>query len=232
MRTIVPLALVAVVLGSCAEFGLIVERGNGVAVTTSIEVGKFSSISLLSQVDVVYTISDGEQSVDFTCDENLLEYYDIHVEGNTLVADVKRGTVCLSPKVKTVLTVSAPVLEGVKVSGSGDCTVQGDIPACDLFCLKCSGSGDISVPGSFSCDAFSSSVTGSGEIKIGSINAKSAEISIAGSGDIAIDCISAESIKARTTGSGDISLVCKDAGSIRSNRTGSGKILTESLRIL
>ena len=238
------------VLGSCSMVGPIAERGNGVAVTTSIEVEEFSSISIPSSIDVVYTLSDEEQPVLFTCDENLLEYYDIHVEGNTLVADTKCGTISLSPKVRTVLAVSAPVLEGVKVSGSGDCTVQGDIPACDHFYLKCSGSGEISVPGSVSCMAFSSSVTGSGEISVGSINAKSAEISISGSGGITIDGISADNIKARTTGSGDINLVCKDAGSIdasisgsgnirlsgtagsiRSKSAGSGRIHTETLRI-
>jgi hypothetical protein len=238
------------VLGSCNMVGPIAERGNGVAVTTAVKVEGFSSISIPSSIDVVYTVSNEEQSVVFTCDENLLEYYDIHVEGNTLIADTKRGTISLSPKVRTVLAVSAPVLEGVKVSGSGDCTVQGDIPACDHFYLKCSGSGEISVPGSVSCMAFSSSVTGSGEIRVGSINAKSAEISISGSGGITINGISADNIKARTTGSGDINLVCMDAGSIdasisgsgiirlsgtagrlQSKRTGSGRIITEALLI-
>ena len=127
MRLFIHLALAAMVLGSCSMIGSIAERGNGVAVTAPIKVEGFSSISIPSSIDVVYTISDEEQSALLTCDENLLEYYDIHVEGNTLVADVKSGTICLSPKVKTVLAVSAPVLEGVKVSGSGDCTVHGDI---------------------------------------------------------------------------------------------------------
>ena len=203
MRLFIHLALAAMVLGSCSMIGSIAERGNGVAVTAPIKVEGFSSISIPSSIDVVYTISDEEQSALLTCDENLLEYYDIHVEGNTLVADVKSGTICLSPKVKTVLAVSAPVLEGVKVSGSGDCTVHGDIPACDNFSLRCSGSGGISVE---------------------SVKAKSAEISISGSGDITIDGISADNIRARTTGSGDISLVCKDAGSIDASISGSGNI--------
>ena len=229
MRIHIHLALAAMVLGSCSLVGPIAERGNGVTVTTSVKAVGFSSISIPSSIDVVYTLSAEERSVLFTCDENLLEYYDIHVEGNTLVADVRRGTICLSPKVKTVLTVSAPVLEGVNVSGSGDCTVYGVIPACDAFYLNCSGSGDISVE---------------------SINAKTAEISISGSGDITIDGISADNIKARTTGSGNISLVCKDvgsidasisgsgnirlsgtAGSLRGKRTGSGKIDSGSLRL-
>ena len=191
------------VLGSCSMIGSIAERGNGVAVTAPIKVDGFSSISIPSSIDVVYTISDEEQSALLTCDENLLEYYDIHVEGTTLVADTKRGTISLSPKVRTVLAVSTHVLEGVKVSGSGDCTVHGDIPACDNFSLRCSGSGGISVE---------------------SVKAKSAEISTSGSGDISIGCISADNIRARTTGSGDISLVCKDAGSIDASISGSGNI--------
>ncbi len=197
MRSCIHLALAAVVLGSCTGLGLTIERGNGVAVTAPIKVEGFSSISIPSSIDVVYTISDEEQSALLTCDENQLEYYDIHVEGNTLVADVKSGTICLSPKVKTVLAVSAPVLEGVKVSGSGDCTVQGDIPTCDQFCLRCSGSGGISV---------------------GSINAQSGlvckdagsiDASISGSGNIRLSG-TAGSLQSKRTGSGRI-----DSGALR-----------------
>ena len=197
------------VLGSCTLLGPIVERGNGVAVTNPVKVEAFSSISIPSSIDVVYTISDEEQSVVLTCDENLMECYDIHVRGNTLVADTKRGTVILSPKVKTVLTVSAPVLEGVNVSGSGNCSVHGSIPACDYFYLKCSGSGNITIDG----------------ITAGSIDA-----SISGSGNITINGITAESIKASVSGSGNIRL-SGTAGSLQSKRTGSGRIDSGSLHI-
>ena len=197
------------VLCSCSKLGLIVERGNGVAVTTPIEVEEFTSISLPSSVNVVCIISDEERSVVFTCDENLLEYYDIHVEGNTLVADTRRGTISLSPKVKIVLAVSTPVLKGVKVSGSGDCTVHGDIPACDQFYLSCSGSGNITID---------------------SITAGSIDASVSGSGDITVNGITADSIKASVSGSGNIRL-SGTAGSVRSKRSGSGRIHTETLQI-
>ena len=197
------------VLGSCSMLGPIVERGNGVAVTTPVKVEEFSTISIPSSIDVVYTLSDEERSVVFTCDENLLDYYDIHVEGNTLVVDTKRGIISLSPKVRTVLTASAPVLEGVKVSGSGDCSVHGDIPFCDAFYLKCSGSGNITVD---------------------SITAGSIDASSSGSGDITINGITADSIKASVSGSGNIRL-SGTAGSLRSKRTGSGIIESGSLRL-
>ena len=113
MKAFITVALATVALCSCTGLGLIVERGNGIAVTTPVEVEEFTSISIPSSVDVVCTISDGERSVVFTCDENLLDYYDIHVEGTTLVADTKRGTISLTPKVRTVLADMAPVLEGV-----------------------------------------------------------------------------------------------------------------------
>ena len=115
----------------------------------------------------------------------------------------------MSPKVKTVLTVTAPVLVGVKISGSGDCTVHGVIPACDDFYSRSSGSGDITIDG----------------ITAGSIDA-----SVSGSGDITINGITADSIKASVSGSGNIRL-SGTAGSIRSKSTGSGKIYIENLRI-
>ena len=235
----------ALAVCSCVFSGISVLKGNGVAVDTVIDVEGFNAISLPASTDVVYKFTDGERSVVLTCDEKLVDYYYIHVEDSILVADVKPGVFCLSTKVQSVLTVCSPVLDGVIVSGSGDCTVLGPVSTDRDFYLKCSGSGDVSISGRVSCPSFTATTTGSGDISldavvcesgaeikttgsgdfdISALSAQSAGITTSGSGDIAIEEITADLITARSSGSGDIDLMCKDAGLVDASTSGSGDI--------
>ena len=243
MRRIVILALGAA-LSACQFIN--VKIGNGVPVETILEVGDFNAISLSSSMDVVYTQTPGAQSLKFVCDENLQEYYDIRVEGNTLKVGLKPGTMNLSRRVNTILTVNSPVLNAVKVSGSGDVSIGSSIKADDGFSLQVSGSGDISVDGPVTCGTFAASTNGSGEIDLIGISAESVECKVSGSGDISIDgpvtcgtyaastsgsgsievdALVAEGIRATISGSGDIRLTGLAAGDITASTSGSGEII-------
>ena len=122
-------AAVAAVLTSCQIFGIVTETGNGVATEMTLVVKDFDALSVPAMIDVVYTQTPGDQSLTFTCDENLVDYYLIEVKGNTLVVDTQPGIISLTPRVNTVLTVNSPVLNSVKLSGSGDCTINSPISA-------------------------------------------------------------------------------------------------------
>ena len=237
--------LAALAVWSCVFTGASVHKGNGVAVDTVIDVEGFNAISLPVSTDVVYKLTDGERSVVLTCDEKLVDCYYIHVEDSVLIADRKPGISIISTKVQSVLTVCSPVLDGVTISGSGDCAVLGPVCADRGFYLKCSGSGDVSVSGLVSCPEFTATTSGSGDISVGEVicgsgaeikasgsgdiaisalSAQSAQIRTSGSGDIAVMALSAESVTARTSGSGDIELLCKDAGLVDASASGSGDI--------
>ena len=224
MKRLVMFAAVAAVLTSCQIFGIVTETGNGVATEMTLVVKDFDALSVPAMIDVVYTQTPGDQSLTFTCDENLVDYYLIEVKGNTLVVDTQPGILSLTPRVNTVLTVNSPVLNSVKLSGSGDCTINSPISAEDGFKVSTSGSGDIEINGDVTCKSFSASTSGSGEIEISGIKSKSAEFTTTGSGDIEVDMITADRIKASTSGKGSISLVCKDAGDIEARTSGSGSI--------
>lgn len=245
MKRFVFVFLAALAVWSCVFTGVSVHKGNGVAVDTVIDVEGFGAISLPASTDVVYKITEGERSVVLTCDEKLVDCYYIHVEDSVLIADIKPGISIMSTKVQSVLTVCAPVLEGVKISGSGDCAVLGPVSSDRSFYLKCSGSGDISVSGSVTCPSFTATTSGSGDISvsavlcdsgaeirtsgsgdidISSLSAQSAQIRTSGSGDIAVRGITADEITAGSTGSGDIDLLCKDAGMVNASASGSGDI--------
>jgi hypothetical protein len=227
------LAIVAVVALIACNFSIIPETGNGVPVETALDPGEFDALSIPSSIDVVYKQTTGEQSITFTCDENLKEYYNIRVENNTLIAGMRPGITNIRPRVKTVLTVNSPVLKEVRLSGSGDCVIESPVKADENFLIKVTGSGDIQTKGLIECKDFSSRTSGSGDIGVAGVVSESAELKVTGSGNVGVDGLTAQTITASTSGSGDIILKCKDAGDIEASITGSGDIiLTGNARTL
>ena len=218
------LILAAAALSSCVLLNMNYQIGNGVSAETTLEIGEFDSISSCCSLDLIYTQKEGAQSVVLTCDENLVEYYDIRVEDGTLIIDTKRGT-SINTKVKSYLTVTSPRLDYLKLSGSGDCEITSAITTDGDFNFKVSGSGDIEADGSVICKNFYSSVSGSGNIDVVGVQAESAEFKDSGSGDIEVDSITAEDITIKMSGSGDIALICKNAGYINASLSGSGDLI-------
>ena len=200
-----------------------VNIGNGVSVNTEISVGDFEAIALHGSLDIIFTQTEGNQEVTLTCDENLVGYYDIRVEGGTLEIGVKRGAI-LKPRTKSYLTIQSPTVKGISVSGSGDCKITSPL-ACDGdFKLKVSGSGSILAEGTVKCRDFSSSISGSGKITVSGVLAETAKFKESGSGSTSVDLLTAGGITATISGSGGIRLVCKDAGDIDVSISGSGSV--------
>ena len=200
-----------------------VNIGNGVSVDSEISVGDFNAIASHGSLDIIYTQTEGDQEIMLTCDENLVGYYDIRIEGGTLEIGVKRGAI-IKPRVKSYLTIKSPAVNGISVSGSGDCKITSPL-ACDGdFKLKVSGSGSILAEGTVKCRDFSSSISGSGKITVAGVLAETAKFKESGSGSTSVDLLTADSITATISGSGGINLVCRDAGDIDASISGSGSV--------
>lgn len=214
----------AVALTSCQLIFNVNEIGNGVSVQTPIEVSEFNSISSRCSLDIYYTQSDKDQSVLLTCDENLVDRFDIRVEEGVLIVDTKSGG-GYSTKIKIYATITSPKLSSLKLSGSGDCNITGPITSDGDFSFKVSGSGDIDADGAVICKNFTASVSGSGDIEVAGVQAQTADFKDSGSGDIEVDALTAEDISVRMSGSGDITLKCKDAGYIDASLSGSGDLI-------
>lgn len=206
--------------------------GNGVSAETQIEVGEFNAISVPSFIDVYYTQTQGEQSITLTCDENLTEYFVIEVEEGVLVVRNKPAPI-ICPKAKTFLAVRSPVLNQVKLSGSGNFKITSPIQVDGDFSVKLSGSGDFDAAGAIQCVDFAASTSGSGDAEIKAISAASASFKSSGSGDLESRGVTAKEITIVLSGSGDCELECKDAGTIDAKLSGSGDaILSGSARAI
>ena len=222
MKKFAFLALAAIVAFCSCVWDVAGETGNGVSVQTEITVTDFSAISVPSSIDVFYTQTPGGQSLTLTCDENLVEFYLIKVEDGTLVVTTKPG-VSVRSKVKTYLTVNSPVLEAVKLSGSGDMHIGSPVTAIGSFEIKISGSGDVMAEDIIQCRSFSARTSGSGDAFVaGVLSATTAEFRSTGSGDLTSNGVTAEDVSVALFGSGDCTLNCKGVGTVSVKISGSG----------
>lgn len=231
MKKIIGIIAVAALLSvaacsCCFNYPMKVVRGNGVSVTSEVEVPAFSAINLVGSGDILYT--QGPQAVSITTDENLLEYFIIEVEDGELIVRNEKG-VSISPKTKTVVTVSSPDLNGVKIIGSGDCKVVDGLQTEGDFSFTVTGSGDLEA-GSIVCKSFTSKVSGSGDVKVDALTCDTTSLAVVGSGDIEIGCKDAGDISVRISGSGDVTLSGR-ARTLEQKISGSGDVHSKALAL-
>ena len=225
MKKFALLVMTAAVVCSCDFSSLLnrIIRGDGTATEVSYELGAFAGIASVGSVDVIYTPSSGPQSVVLTCDENLVDYYDIVIERGILTISTKKGYI-VRPKIETFVTVTAPPIYGVSITGSGDCVVKGDLPLQDDAKFLSTGSSDLVMTGTVTCKNIEVKTTGSGDIQLDGVIAEEATFSSFGSGDLAAGRLSAETISMSFAGSGDGAFRCEDAGDITVRISGSGDV--------
>jgi len=95
-------------------------KGSGNLITESIPISNFSKISIGVNVEINYSQALNTGSLEFTIDDNLLEYYDIYTENDVLYIKRKnrfsRNSTCLNPT-KKLITVSSDQLEDIIITG-------------------------------------------------------------------------------------------------------------------
>lgn len=189
-------------------------KGSGDAETKSLDLGSFDQLVLKASADV-NVIVGGDQLVELTADDNLIEKFTFEVDGNTLIIDHDGS---YSTRMGAKIDISVPSLEVIALKGSGDVTVDGvrgaefiavisgsgDVGLTDVNVnkveLEVNGSGDI--VGEGQADQVTVEINGSGDVSLGDLTVKNAKVKVYGSGDIEVNA--SESVDARVKGSGDI----------------------------
>jgi hypothetical protein len=205
---------------SCLK-DLLCISGNGIEKTEIRRVVAFNKIVNSTSIDIVYKKAD-TSGINIKADENLLEYIVTETDNNTLEIRTRNGSTCLDFDTKPLITVSAPNLESIFMSGSG--TFLADEMSGNSVEIKMSGSGGISVD-KVICTDLSVILSGSGNININNCTCVSSDIFLSGSGNIALSGQN-ESSDLKISGSGEINaenLMLESASIIIS---GSGDIFT------
>ncbi|NHM07197.1 DUF2807 domain-containing protein [Flavobacterium sp. CYK-4] len=193
-------------------------KGNGQMTTKNITVAPYDEIRVSGFFDVELVAGD-EGKITVNAEDNLIQYLEIKVEGNTLKLGVEKG-VYLSPSRGHDVKITVPFesLSEVSLAGSGAVATKNVIKA-DSFKSTLSGSGDMrldlnakeitsEVTGSGDmtlkgkADTFKSSVVGSGDMNAAGLESNNAYAKVTGSGDCKV--YSSDFLEARVVGSGDI----------------------------
>lgn len=122
---------------------------------------------------------------------------------------------------KVTVNITMPEVEGLSVSGSGKAEMLDAIEADDLD-LSVSGSGRLQV-GGLNADRLKSSISGSGDIILsGPGSVDNGEISISGSGGFNGEAVEIDHLHISVSGSGDC--YCKVGDSLDAGISGSGNV--------
>lgn len=198
-------------------------------ITKDVKVESFKKILVQSSPDVIYTQTDGgAPAIEIYTSDNIMPLLDVYVESNTLIIKFKKGTQ-IRKSGKVEVRVSAPAMETMEVSGSGDIHIPKGITTSKIQ-FNVRGSGDINGK-NINCEDLNVSVNGSGDINLSNIKATTTNVKVSGSGDIKL---SGTSVNANysVSGSGDISASGLKADYVQANVSGSGDVTCHAVKTL
>lgn len=221
LRTIGALAVAIALCGAsgCSVGTIIMQdaqptvQGSGKRASETRTVPAFRRIDLAGSGKLTVT-AGAPQKVQVEIDDNLLPLVTTKVENGTLRIGTKGG---YRSERGLRVTVMAPVVEGVAITGSGSAAITG--VSGPRFAAAVSGSGSIEASGS--ADAATATIDGSGSVQLQNLRARSATVQIAGSGRIEVNAT--DSVAASIAGSGDIAYA-GNPKTVTKSVAGSGRI--------
>jgi len=180
----------------------------------------FSTVSLSLAADL-YVSQEAGYKVEIVAPEAILEKLDVYVDGQTLKIKTT-GLKSINWRDDEVkIYVSLPTIKGLHLSGSGDIIAQTAIKAEDLK-ISISGSGDVKI-GSLTAQNLDLAISGSGDMELsGPGTISQVDVAVSGSGDIDLSELQANDVNVAISGSGDIKLWANE--NLRGKVSGSGDI--------
>ena len=192
----------------------------GIDYTEIREVGAFDAISTSLPCKVYFSQAD-KQEVRVESTEEFAGKVITEVEEGTLKLKMEEGRY---PKLVLRVVISSPDIESLQTRGSGDIVHEGTLRVQGDLTVKTSGSGDIRM-GVLEAKAFTTQGSGSGDIRLEGVSCADFSGSVSGSGDLNFVRVDCAGFKVSTAGSGDISLGNLTAkGNAEVRTSGSGNI--------
>lgn len=192
--------------------------GDGPVVSETRTTSTFNEIEFGVPGDVVYIDAD-EREIIIEAQRNIINVIETYVSGNELKVKVKDNTNIGSSK-GIHITVKGPDVRSLKLSGSGNLSVPGTFAANDAK-LRISGSGKMIIN---KIDAlnFEAIISGSGNIDVLEGIADEADLNISGSGDLDMVNVIAKKVETQTSGSGTMKVNVSDV--LDARISGSGNV--------
>ena len=181
----------------------------------------FDELSVAGPFNVFFEQGEGNTvRVDGTAEQ--LEKITIYVKEGELIIDQRKNEPGGTFDGMRIF-VTAPLIDGIDLAGSGTVTTPKPLNIKDLS-LDIAGSGDITIA-QLTCKDLDIDIAGSGDVTIGMIQANKVENEIAGSGSIDIAGLTCKSVYNDIAGSGDITLNNLNVDEVKSDIAGSGDVI-------
>lgn len=172
----------------------------GKAITTTVQSTEaFTAVDAMGP-DTVVLVTGDTFSIKAEGDAEAIKTLHYKIDGPAILIGRKTGKWYGESAKGVTITITAPKISSVSLSGSGD--FKGDKLSGDKVQIDLAGSGNINVT-AITAPAVEGNVAGSGDIKAGGTAVK-AEWSIAGSGNIDAAAIVSQDVEASIAGSGDV----------------------------
>jgi hypothetical protein len=161
MKYLLVLTAFVAIFSSCRIMGGKKVRGNGNVISQTRQVGSFTNLDVSGAVTVRLK-QEAATSVRVDTDENLMEYLEIKVDGNTLVIQPRNGY-NLDPSKDLIVYVSASRFNDIDVSGASKVTSEAAITG-DEMNIHASGASEILMQVKLS--KFTSELSGASTLKL------------------------------------------------------------------
>lgn len=198
MRTFITTVLLLAILSfsSCRLSGKRVE-GNGNVSTEQRTISNATKIKVLGSMDVYLT--EGPTAVRVEAEDNVIRYIITEVEDGWL--EVKtRDHINLVTHAPVKVYISTPTINGISIAGSGNVMSDTRLKSDEKVGLRVSGSGDITLQ--VNAPGIDANIAGSGDINV-SGETRDVKVKIAGSGNYKGGELKAENANVDIAGSGD-----------------------------
>jgi hypothetical protein len=123
-------------------------------------------------------------------------------DGNTLKVSLENGNY---HNIRIKVEVTYESLVALSKSGSGDLTCESDLSSSNGFDLSSNGSGNVKIKGTIKGGQVSIDRSGSGDMKLGGLQAETVHMNFSGSGNFDVDNGNAKTQTIHLNGSGNVS---------------------------
>lgn len=202
LGVMVALGLVASMLGGCFYAGGSVVTGSGRATTTDYDFSDFTKVNISSAFES--EITQGESyATSVTVDDNIVEYLDVRVDGDTLHIGLKPRISLGFRNTTLSAQITMPDLEGLDLSGatrtqlrgfsntrpaevelSGASQLRGDITTGEMR-LNASGASTVELEGS--TGRLDVEASGASTVRLEDFTAEDANVRVSGASNVTVN---------------------------------------------
>ena len=194
--------------------GLVGERGNGERIEETITIDDFERIEIGGEFIVKLTQGEGDEVL-IEGDENLLDFIEVRVRGNTLIVDTERR---LDSKEGIIVHIPVKGLEAIRCSGASEVSTTNPLQA-EKIDIDISGAGKLDLM----LDAIDISLDVSGATLVYLEGAaRSLDVNMSGAGSLEASELEVVDCRAQISGVGKI--LVNVSGTIDADVSGLGKI--------